>query len=420
MRSFMIFATLMTLILSTAVVAGDWPQFLGPDRNNISSETKLAEKFPADGPETLWKVPLSGGFGSASVLDGKVYVIDHKGDQDIVRCLDLKDGKEAWSYSYDAPGKFGGGHPGSRCTPAVDDKYVFTVGPFGQFLCIDKATHKPLWQKRLLEDFGGRMPQWNVAQSPLLYKDWVIVAPQGRKAGVIACEKATGKIAWQTASIGGMSYASPMPATIGGVDQIIMLATKGRRANVVGIEAATGTTLWSYTGWGGPNPIPGPQHVGNGKVFLTAGYGSGSVMIQVTGSGKSFKAAEVFRLPADKCGSQIHQPLVVDDHLYVLSNDNRRREGLTCLDMTGKIKWQTKKSPNFEKGGLLLADGRIYILDGASGVLRIVQPDPKEYKEIASAKVASGKQIWAQMALADGKLFVRDQKQLRCVDLKAK
>ena len=409
------FVLTLTVVLATAacVAMADWPQFLGPARNGVAPDAKLARPWPADGPKVLWTVKLGIGFGGPSIKDGKVYLLDRVDDaQDVLRCFDFAEGRELWNFAYDAPGKLD--HNGSRSTPTVDDKYVFIIGPFGHFHCVDKATHKPLWRKRLLEEFQSKRPNWGVAQSPLLYKDAVIVAPLGRKAGVVAFEKATGEIKWQSRPFGRMAYASPLVTTIDGVEQVVMLGNN----RMAGVDVADGKLLWTYAGYRCKIPIPGPTPIGDVRIFLTGGYNAGSAMIRVRRGEGKFTAEQVFK--EKKLGSQRHNPLLHQGHLYLNCNTNSRRDGLVCMDLDGNVKWRTSRSPNFERGNLILADGVILIMDGRSGVLRMVQPDPKGYKELAQAKVLAGRSIWAPMALSDGKLLLRDQRRMKCLDVGAR
>ena len=411
-------AIVVILAALSSAAAEDWPQFLGPQRDNISRETGLIDTFGEEGPTELWSVKVGPGFAGPAARDGQVFLLDRKGDtDDVLRCFDLETGEELWNFAYAAPGTLD--YNGSRTTAAVDEEYVFTVGPFGHFHCISRETHQPVWSKHLLADFGAKRPNWGVSTSPLLYGDWVIVAPVGDKAGVIACDRATGEIVWQSQPIGSMEYASPMPATIGGVEQILMLAKRGNVINAVGIDAADGEVLWSYDGWSCGIEIPSPHPVGDGRVFLTGGYGAGSVMIQITGEGGSFSAEEVWRVGPEACGSQIHAPILKDGYLYVISNDNREAGGLTCVDAaTGEIKWRTGRRPNFERGGIVMADGKLWVVDGRRATLTLVEPTPEEYREVASHRVLSTRNAWAPLAVSNGRLLLRDQENLRCLDVR--
>lgn len=392
---------------------GDWPQFGGPDRNGISPETGMARAWPAEGPKELWKVSLGVGFGPPAIQGGKVYILDRQDDkQDVLRCLDLQTGKEEWTFAYDAPGNVQ--YNGSRTTPTVDDKYVFIVGPFGQFHCVDKATHQAVWKKDLIADFGGKRPEWGVAQSPLLIGEAVIVAPQSPTAGVVAYEKATGKLLWQSPAIGAMSYTSPLATKIDGVEQIVMLS----KDKVAGVDPNGGRLLWTYDGWKCAITIPCPTPIGDGRFFVTGGYKAGSAMFKVTREGDAFAAATLW--DSNKCHSHLHNAILYKDHLYANgSGPYTPKIGMVCLSLDGKLMWDTGKTPGFEMGSLLMAaDGLIYAMDGAKGILRLIEASPDGYKQLAEAQILAGKEIWAPMALSDGKLVLRDQTQLKCLQVK--
>ncbi|MFB3893012.1 MAG: PQQ-binding-like beta-propeller repeat protein [Phycisphaerae bacterium] len=418
------------VIVSCAALAGDWPQFLGPNRDGVSPETGLARTWPEGGPKELWKLDMGPGFGPAAIVAGKVYIMDHKGDQDLLRCLDLAKGTEEWSYSYDAPGKVSGGYPGPRSTPAVDDKYIFTIGVFGHVKCFaregkkgddGKVTHEPLWSKNLTdEEFGSKLPQWAFSQSPLVYKDMVIIAPQSKNVGVAALDKATGAVKWKSGPTGAgvITYCSPMLAKIGGKDQIVMESgdrDKGVRVN--GIDPADGKILWTYSGWKCDIPVPSPTAIGDGRFFVTGGYRSGCAMFKVEAkTDGTFDVKELWK-NAD-AGSHANNPILWKDHLYFASNQNKA-SGLVCLDLEGNIKWQTKNAPAIDKGGMVMADGLLYLEDGSGGFLRLIDANPEAYKELAKAKVLAGSEIWGPLSLSDGKLVLRDQKQVKCLDVSA-
>ena len=403
-------------MIAASLTAADWPQFLGPDRNGISPEKGLARTWPEGGPKVLWTFDLGPGFGGPAIVGGKVYFLDRivDKDQDAIRCLDLATGKEDWSLTYDAPGKVD--FTGPRGTPTVDGKRLFVVGPFGHFTCVDLATHKIAWTKNLLTDFTTKLPMWGVSQSPVLYKDWVIVAPQSRTVGLVAYKQDTGEEVWKSPSIGPMSYVSPALLQLGGVAQAVMIT---HDSTISGIAADDGKKLWSFKGsWKNNIPIPSVTAIGDGRLFVTGGYDCGSMMIKVEKQGDAFAATEVFAVK--EYGSILHNALLYQNHLYLNCTTKTKTDGLVCLDLDGKLKWKTDKAPNFEKGCILLADGLILALDGNTGALALAEASPDSYKELARAKVldGKGKTVWAPMALSDGKLIVRDQKQMKCLAVK--
>ncbi len=411
--------TLLTTISGTTVLAADWPQFQGPNRDGTSAEVGLPRAWRGDAVKELWTVPVGPGYGGPAVRDGEVYFLDRVDEQqDILRCLDLNTGAEKWRYAYDAPGSTG--HSGSRTTPTVDENAVYTVGLMGDFLCVDRKTHQPVWRRNFVKDYGLEVPKWGFSQSPSLYKDMVIVAPQAPNAFVAAYRRATGETVWESPGFGGVGYSTPVVTTLCGVDQAVMVSAGAGEGRVAGVSLEDGKVLWSYDGWQCKIPIPFPKPLAGDMLFVTGGYGAGSVMLQVKRTGDAFEAVEVFRLAPDVCGSQIHQPLLYQDHLYVNSNSNEREDGMSCFTLTGERLWNTKAisgAPTFERGSLILADNMILALDGKRGTLHQVDPSPQGYRELAQAKVVDRKPMWSPLALSEGKLIVRDQEQMKCLDL---
>ena len=404
---------LLTVAGSVTLVAGaDWPQFMGPNGDGTSAEKGLLRAWPADGPKALWTFAMGPGYGGAAIRDGKVYVLDRVDKKkDVLRCLDLGSGKEEWTFSYDAPGEVN--HEGSRSTPAVTENYVYTVGPFGHFHCLDRATHQVVWKKNLVTDYGTKPPRWAVGQSPLLYENLVVVAPQADLVGVVAFDQATGAEKWRSGEIGAMGYCSPMKITIDQVDQIVVFTPIG----VAAVRASDGKLLWKYA-HACKIPIPNVTALGGGRLFVTGAYLAGSAIIQVSQEGGKWTVNELASI--NQMGGHCHPALLWQDHLYLLCNINERSDGMVCFDLEGKVVWQTRKDPNLDKGGsILTADGLIYVMDGRTGELYIVEPSPQGFKSLGKATLLGGKEIWGPLALSEGKLVIRDQSQMKCVDLHA-
>lgn len=417
----------VALALGACAIAADWPQFQGPNANGISPDTGLAKSWPEGGPKELWKVDLDEGFGPAAIQGGKAYFMNRNtADQkETVFCLDLATGKELWKYEYDAPAKKFD-FPGTRSTPAVDDKFVYTVGAGGDVTCLDKEGKK-VWAKNLLKDFGGGWPNWGVASSPVIYKDWVILSPQGKEVGLVAVAKDTGEPVWKSSSVGAPSYCTPLIAKVGGVEQAVMLTAGG----LSGVNLKDGKVLWSFTmgtkatmsqpdAWCCAIPVPSPTDLGDGKFFLTGGYKGHSCIVQVTADGEKFSVKLAKKI--DEIGSHLQNAILYKNNLYVNSDDTGL--GLVCMDLDGKILWKTEKTPGLGKGNLLIADDMIYAMDGPQntdgGTIRLIEASPTAYKELGMFKGLAGKLIWAPMALGDGKLIARDRKQMKCWDVRSK
>ncbi len=429
---------LMLMAVAASSLAADWPQYLGPDRNSTSPEKGILRSWPQDGPEVLWTVGVGIGYGGPVVKDGRVYLLDRNYRvSDNLRCLDLSSGKELWNFAYDAPGRVM--FPGSRSVPIVDGHHVYSCGPFGDLYCIDINTHKPVWNKNVWTDFGGgRIPIWAITQCPLVYGDLLILASQAPDAGVVAYDKLTGDVKWKTPNLGNESYASPSVVKIDGEDHIVMVISStnpiGHRelpqtlGNVVGIEPLTGKILWEYNKWQCHISVPSAVDAGDNKVLVVGGYELGATMLKVEKQADgSYGAKALFT--TEEFGDQTKPPVLHNGYFYAQYGTNNRRDGLVCMSMDGKILWKTGRDPDFNKGSMILADGLILATDGRRS-LYLIEPDPSEFKPLASAellgeegtetegiarRIGGSTQNWGPMALSDGKLLIRDQRQLKCV-----
>ncbi|MBG88607.1 MAG: hypothetical protein CMO80_17135 [Verrucomicrobiales bacterium] len=409
-----------------------WPQFQGPDRTGVSGETGLLRKWPKGGPKELWSLDVGEGFGGASVVGSDVYILDRTDTQtEVLRCLDFRSGKEKWNHTYSTK-QVKLPHAGSRSTPTVDGDYVYSFGRLGNLVCVNRKTRKAVWNHDVLTEYKlGETARWGFSSSPLVVDDIVIVpALNGEIGYLLGYHKRTGKLAWKVDGAGGAHYVSPQLYEIAGRKQILTYGRlSGSEGRYTSVDAKTGKVLWRWDGYFNKIMIPMPTNMADGRLFVTGGYGCGSVMLRIDRRGSNYSVKELYRIDAE--GAQMHPAILHEDHLYInwntnenLRGDKKKTGGLVCLDPDdGKILWRTGMNPNFERGNLIFADGMIIILDGELGELALVDPSPGGYNELARAKVFTklrkkGNKIWAPMALTDGKLIVRSQNELKCLALR--
>ena len=442
-KLFLTIAFLLTISFHY-VNAQDWPQFLGPERNSISPQKNLLRSWPEAGPEVLWTANIGIGYGGPIIKDDKVYLLDRDDKTgDNLRCFDFATGQELWNYAFGLPGAVM--FPGSRSVPAIDGNYVYSCGQYGDLYCIDINTHKPVWNKQIWTDFGGELPEggnpgfggpfptWAISQCPLVYGDLLIVASQAPQAGVVAFDKLTGEVKWKTLSLGNTGYVSPTLVKIDGNDHLVMItASSGGRGgqelvpgNVVGIDPQKGDILWNFGNWLCGIPVPGAVNAGDNKLLITGGYELGALMLKVEKkTDGSYGTTELFR--TEEFGDQTKTPIFYKGYFYAQYGTNNKRDGLSCMDMDGNIMWKTKRDPDFNKGSMIIADGLMLATDGAKK-LYLIEPNPTAFKPISSAELLAeqksddpgaarfGTQNWAPLALADGKLLIRDQSRMLCV-----
>jgi outer membrane protein assembly factor BamB len=415
--------TIMVALSVSSVVAADWPWIYGPRRDHTSEQKGLLRTWPATGPRVLWSVPVEAGFGGPAVHGGSVYLLDRDEKVgDTLRVLDLASGKELWTFAYDAPGSFM--FAGSRTTPTVDGDRVYTVGPMGDLYAISTKTRKPVFRKNIWKDFGGsaELPRWAITQNPLIYGELLIVAPQTSEAGVVAYDKLTGALRWKSPALSGLpGYVTPSIVKVAGEDQLVMITGsvgRGRTArdgSVNGLDPRSGKVLWTYTNWQCIIPVPQPVDAGHGRLLITGAYGAGAAMIKVDKkSDGAYAVSELFKNP--DFGAHTQPPILHDGHFYSHYTINERSDGLVAMSMDGQIKWKTDQQPPFVRGGSILADGLMLTTDGNTK-LYLVEPNPSGFKPLASAVILEPGDNWAPLALVQGKLLVRGQKELKVLQV---
>jgi outer membrane protein assembly factor BamB len=414
--------TIMVALSVTSVFATDWPWIYGPKRDHTSDQKGLLRAWPEAGPKVLWTVPVGAGFGGPAVSGGNVYLLDRDEKVgDTLRVLELASGKELWKFAYDAPGAFM--FAGSRTTPTVDGEHVYTVGPMGDLYAINTKTHQPTWRKNIWKDFGGsaQLPQWAIVQNPFIYGDSLIVAPQTTETGVVAYDKLTGAIKWKSAPLSGIPGYVPLSIVkVAGEDHLVMITGavgRGRNArdgSVNGIDPRSGKVLWTYTGWQCIIPVPQAVDAGQGRVLITGGYQAGSVMLKLDKKADAYEVSELFKNP--DFGAHTQPPVLHDGHFYSHYTTNERSDGLIAMAMDGTIKWKTGTQPAFARGGAILADGLMLMMDGNTK-LYLIEPSPTGFKPLASAVILEAGDNWAPLALVQGKLLVRGQKELKVLQV---
>ena len=430
------------MMMTAAVFGNDWPQFCGLDRDNHSAETGLAKSWPASGPQVLWETAVSRGYAGPSIKAGKVYLLDRDGQDGLLRCLDLASGAENWKCTFRDPGELKAKkYDGTRGTPTVTDDSLYAVTLFGTVIGVDLKSHEVKWQRSLVNDYGKKPNGWGVAQSPLLYGDLVIIAPLTESSSLVALDKNSGKEVWKVSGFPGSGFVSPMMVSIEGEDQVVMVAggskppkpgrkdpnakeeepkPERRPTCVVAVSPKDGTVLWRYDDWFCDNPIPHPVQISRNTLFITGGYKSVSTILQVQKKEGAYAVKELFK--TEDAAVQIEQPVFANNHLFVGGTVKKPSRGLVCMDLDGKVKWDSNEiqgAPVFEHLNMIAADGMLIGLDGDAGTVNLIEATPTAFNLLASAKVLAEKgQTWAPMALSDGKLLVRDHKVMKCLQLK--
>lgn len=400
-----------------------WPNFRGEDLDNISkSPVKLIEKFDATGPNILWSVEMGEGHSGAAIYRGLAYVLDYSEEEraDRLRCFSVVDGIEQWSRGYDLTIKRN--HGMSRTIPAVTEDYIVTIGPKCHVMCVDRETGDYRWGLDIVKEYENEIPFWYTGQCPLVDNDVAILATGGTKM-MVAVDCETGEKLWETPNPNGwkMSHSSVMPYAFGGRKMYVYSAVGG----VLGVAADgpdAGQILWESNAWNHSVVAPSPVCMPDGKIFLTAGYGAGSMVVQLSVNNGQFSVEVIDEYsPKDGLACEQQTPILWNGHLFgILPKDGgAMRNQLVCVDPsdTKNVIWSSGKDTRFGLGPYFIADNKMFILND-DGTLTIARPSTDRYIQLDQVQVIeNGHDAWAPFALADGYLIMRDSKTMVCIDL---
>jgi outer membrane protein assembly factor BamB len=394
-----------------AKTAGNWPQFRGSQRDAISRERGLSRLWQPSEPRELWSVEAGEGYACAAVFNGRVYLMDYDREkkQDALRCLSLETGSEIWRYAY--PVSVKRNHGMSRTVPAVTETSAVAMGPKCHVVCVNPTTGELRWGLDLVRQHGTTVPPWYAGQCPLIDDHAVVLAPGGKEALLLAVNEQTGAVLWRTPNPRGwkMTHSSVMPMEYAGQRMYVYCANNG----VVGVSATNGALLWQTPEWKiSIATVPSPLPLEGGRIFLSGGYNAGSLMLQLKREGDRFAVSTVFRLGPEVFGATQQTPILYNDFLYGVRADGR----FACLTVEGKPVWASEAGQQFGLGSFLVADGMIYAVND-SGLLRLIEAAPQKYHLLAQAQVLKGREAWAPMALAGGRLLVRDLTRLACLEV---
>ncbi len=396
-----------------AEAPGAWPWFRGEDRDGIAHESpRLARQWPPGGPPRLWTLEVGEGYAGAAVRGGAVYVLDYLRDEqaDALRCLSLADGSEIWRFSY--PVVIKRNHGMSRTVPAVGEQFVVSLGPKCHALSVDRRTGEENWLFDAVEKFGATVPLWYNGQCPLVEGDRVILAVGGESL-LLALDGVTGEVLWRSPNPRQweITHTSIVPIEFAG-QRIYVYCGKG---GVAGIDAEDGAYLWDSTDWRiSIATCPSPVALPEGRIFFSGGYNAGSVMMQLEEQGGKIDVRTLFRLGPRQFGSTQHTPIFHEGFLYGVREADKQ---FVCLDMEGNEVWASGSANQFGLGPYLKADGLFFLLND-DGRLTLAEATPEEYRQLAAAQVLDGHETWAPLALADGRLILRDMTTMICLDVR--
>jgi outer membrane protein assembly factor BamB len=405
------------------ISSSNWPRFRGENFDNISrANTKLLANWNKKGPKVLWKIDLGEGHAGPVIADGRVYLTDYDEikKQEILRCFSFRDGKEIWRRGYDLEIKRN--HGMSRTVPAVWDNYVLSMGSKCQVMCVSADSGSYRWGIDLLQAYQTKVPLWYTGQCPLIDDSTAVIAVGGTVL-LIGVNLQSGAVVWETPNPmqWQMSHSSIMPMTIEGTKMYVYCALGG----IVGVSAEknnAGELLFQSSEWNQSVVAPSPVYLGDGKIYLTAGYGAGCIVIRVKKKNQKFDVEVLQRFKPDEgLAAEQQTPIFYKGHLYAImpKDAGALRNQFVCVhpDDCSKPVWSSGKTKRFGLGPFLMADNKFFILSD-EGVMTVINASIKEYQQIAEAKILDGHDAWGPLAIADGKMLARDSRHMVCVDIR--
>ena len=400
------------LILSATVsLAGDWPQILGPNRNGVASEDeKLADSWPSGGPPILWEKPVGRGYAGVAVQGDHVVLFHRLRNEEVIELLSAKTGETQWDskYATDFYPQVGGPEgSGPLCVPVISEDNVITFGAQGILTCTQLKSGNRLWQVDTHREFAAQEGYFGAGSTPIVVGDRVIVNVGGSRssAGIVAFALADGKVLWEKTREPA-SYSAPIFCEVSDVPHVLMVT----RYRCMLLDPEFGAIRFQFPfGQRGPTVNGATPVVVDDHLLVTSSYGIGSVYAKF-----DFLSVKPVWENTRAMASQYCTPIVKDDHIYVIDGrDDIPPADLKCVDLkTGEVKW-TQQS--FGYGTLIQADGK-FLISKTNGDLQLAELTPQRFKRLDKSRVFQTT-VRALPALSQGKIYLRDQKILKCFDV---
>jgi len=388
------------------LLAVDWPQWRGVERNGVSPETGLAKSWPAGGPPLVWKAQgLGAGFAAFSIAGGRLFTQGQRGSQQFVLAIDIKTGKKVWETPTGGAYNDSRGD-GPRGTPTIDGAHLYALAGDGTLVCLDTKSGEKIWTVNLMKRFQSQVLNWGISESPLVDGERLIVTPGGNGSSVVALNKTNGETIWKSQS-DEAGYSSAIAFDVGGIRQIAVLTGDA----AIGLNIKNGNLLWRYNKVSNRTANVATPIYRDGYVFFSTDYGTGCALLKLTPDGQGTKATEVYFSREMK--NHYSSSVLVGDYLYGFSSSI-----LTAMKFqTGEVAWRDR---SVGKGSVTFADGKLYLFS-EEGVVGLAEATPAAYKEISRFKIPRGSYpTWTPPVISDGKMYLREQDNLYCYDIKAR
>ena len=390
--------------LAFPISDSDWPKFGGPNGDHIVSDEMIRTDWDSDPPQELWRHPIGPGWSSFAVVGDFLFSQEQRGEKECVVCYDANSGDQIWVHEDEERFTEPASGAGPRATPTVNDSRLYTLGATGVLNCLDPRSGEVLWRTNIVTDNGGNLIEWAASGSPVIHGDLVIVNPGTTKSFLAAYDRLTGEQKWNGPEAKA-GYATPVVGAVGGEDQIVMYRAQG----VGGYSLETGEELWFFE-WVNATQINVAQPIilPDQSVFISTGYGGGSARLDVSRSGETWVVESRWERP-NKFKLKFNGGIYKDGYVYGLD------EGiLSCFDLEeGERTW---KKGRYSFGQILMVGEMLLVLTEKGDVV-LVSADSESMEEQAKFPAIEGK-TWNHPVLNRGRLFVRNDREVACFDVK--
>lgn len=433
MRTLKLVLLVFVLRSIDTATADDWPHWMGPNRNNEWNEAGIIEKFPASGPKILWRTPIAGGYSGPSVANGKVFVTDYVTSDDVkvpnferknfsgierVLCLNESTGEVLWKHEY--PVKYTISYPaGPRCTPVVDENFVYVLGAEGNLVCLAVESGDVQWEVDLRKRYSTKAALWGYSAHPLIDGNKLFTLAGGEGSHTVALNKSTGEEIWRSGTASEQGYSPPAIVDYAGARQLILVSPDHVRS----VNPDNGKEYWSV-----------PYEASNGSIIMTpvlsghylyvAGYSDRSLLLELESDKPG--AAVVWRDKRKAAISPVNvQPIVVDGTLFGFDQSG----DLAAVELpSGNRLWTTPQplaKRRVQTGtAFIVKQLDRYWMFTEQGDLIIAEMDKNGFRELDRAQVieptnvAFGRDVvWSMPAFANKHAYIRNDKEIICVDL---
>ena len=401
-------------------LTGKWTKFRGANLDNIIVAPETLN-FPEGDFPVVWSVETGEGYAAPVIYNGRFYILDYDEalSSDALRCFDLATGRELWRRWYRVQVRKN--HGFSRTVPAIGEGYIITIGPRGHVMSCDPITGEMLWSIDMQKEFGSIIPDWHLAQCPLVVDGVLILATAGEEILMIGVDVLTGETLWTTPNTPNfdLTHSSVTPMTLAGKKMYVYIGIGG--VGGVSAEGADiGELLWETSRWhparqGSPSPL----QISPNRMFVSAGYGTGGAVLQIDRQGDRWAASVVEQWKPDAgMSSETHTPILYNNMLITVFPKsvpgNRERLSIYSPSNLRAPVWTSEAGVFFGNGPFTIINNYLFALMDI-GELRVYEIQQNGMRFVKQQHLFESVEAGGPLAYADGLLLLGDMHEIKAL-----